>query len=70
MRPRDVVDVLNSVLHGSRSQAVPTRYPHIQGLVSPRARLSNIGFVSGGKTQTLVNSAYKLPTRQLPKRIK
>lgn len=65
MSPDEVADVLYSAFHNSRARVFPTRFEHIQQLIRPGERLSNVGFIgqSPRDPNPVVKSGYKKPTR-------
>lgn len=69
MPAEEVADMLIDVFHSPKSVVGRGKYPHIQALVSPKDKISNIGFVgvNPANGETVVKTAYKRENQRLVK---
>lgn len=62
MKADDVADMLISAFHSPQGVVDRSKYPHIQAMINPKEKISDIGFVGVNPTdgEIVVKSAYKM----------
>lgn len=60
MKPEEVADMVFDTFYNPNNLVDASKYPHIQAVISPKEKMSNLGFISQNPQngETVVKSAY------------
>lgn len=61
MKPEEVADMVFDTFYNPNNLVDASKYPHVQAVVSPKDKISNIGFIGQNPVngETVVKSAYR-----------
>lgn len=67
MKPEEVADMVFDTFYNPNNLVDASKYPHVQAVVSPKDKISNIGFIGQNPVngETVVKSAYREKNNRL-----
>lgn len=67
MKPEQVADMVFDVFYSPETVVDASKYPHVQALIKPRDKVSQVGFISQNPKngETVIKSAYRESTDKL-----